>query len=91
MIGGAGFSKLAEVINKNNRNLLKRDEPFDKIRSNPFTKKVNWNIRISRKLFEKLESIKKNKADLGRGLRIGLRLFVILFLVFFLMHYFVRF
>lgn len=35
MIGGAGFSKLAEVINKNNRNLLKRDEPFDKIRSNP--------------------------------------------------------
>ena len=82
MSGGVGFSRSARKSFDENRNLVKKKEPFQKIKDNPFIKESGKrSIKISPQLIEKLIGIKNSKKEAQSISGKILAFFVIFFLV----------
>jgi hypothetical protein len=88
MTGGIGFSRQGEASHKQNRDLLKKKKPFQRIRENKFLKPIHLQFKVSKKLLRELATIKSDKAMSGRWIRVGLTLAIIVILSFYLLFLF---
>ncbi len=85
MTGGIGFSKQGEISGRQNRGLLKKKEPFQRIRDNKFLKPIHLIYKVTKKLLKELALIKSEKAKSGKWIRRILTLLIIGILSFYLL------
>lgn len=86
MTGGIGFAGQGNESRKENRKLLNKKEPFERMETNPFIKgSGKQKLKISQILIQKLIEVKQKKKNSGKVARLLLSGFIVAFLIYYLL------
>ena len=63
MTGGIGFSRQGSQSFNSNRSILRKKEPFQRVKENEFVHPPKLKTKISRKVYNQLLSIKNKREE----------------------------